>query len=137
MAHLDKHKLISARQHVCFFFKNSCGNQMTTVINDWVYILDSKGQMDTFTMDFEKAFEIDQNNRCVSTSAPNPDFCGKPAFLLPFKIKKKKSIIFPNILKSIVKLLFSYNVLKRVSFGSKDCTKELKLECAHFLGQTS
>ena len=32
--------------------------------------------------------------------------------------------------------LFRY-VLKRVSFGSKDCTKELKLECAYFLGQTS
>ena len=28
-------------------------------------------------------------------------------------------------------------VLKRVSFGSKDCTKELKLECAYFLGQNS
>ena len=28
-------------------------------------------------------------------------------------------------------------VLKRVSFGSKDCTKEMKLECAYFLGQTS
>ena len=28
-------------------------------------------------------------------------------------------------------------VLKRVSFGSKDCTKELKLERAYFLGQSS
>ena len=28
-------------------------------------------------------------------------------------------------------------VLERVSFGNKDCTKELKLECAYFLGQTS
>ena len=28
-------------------------------------------------------------------------------------------------------------VLKRVSFGSKDCTKEPKPECAYFLGQTS
>ena len=28
-------------------------------------------------------------------------------------------------------------VLKRISFGSKDCTKELKLECTNFLGQTS
>ena len=28
-------------------------------------------------------------------------------------------------------------VLKRVSFGSKDCTKDLKLECAYFLGQAS
>ena len=31
---------------------------------------------------------------------------------------------------------FEY-VLKRVSFGSKDCTKELKPECSYFLGQTS
>ena len=29
------------------------------------------------------------------------------------------------------------NVLKRVSFGSKDYTKELKLEYAYILGQTS
>ena len=28
-------------------------------------------------------------------------------------------------------------VFKMASFGSKDFTKELKLECAHFLGQTS
>ena len=28
-------------------------------------------------------------------------------------------------------------VLKSVSFESKDCIKELKLECAYFLGQTS
>ena len=28
-------------------------------------------------------------------------------------------------------------VLKRVSFGSKDCTRELKLECTYFLGQAS
>ena len=28
-------------------------------------------------------------------------------------------------------------VLKRVFFGSKDCTKELKPECIYFLGQTS
>ena len=29
------------------------------------------------------------------------------------------------------------HILKRLSFGSKDCTKELKLECAYCLGQTS
>ena len=28
-------------------------------------------------------------------------------------------------------------VLKKLSFGSKECTEELKLECASFLGQTS
>ena len=27
-------------------------------------------------------------------------------------------------------------VLKRVSFGRKECTIELKIECAYFLGQT-
>ena len=36
-------------------------------------------------------------------------------------------------------VLYTYvqYVLKSLSFGSKDCTKELKLECAYFLGQTS
>ena len=29
------------------------------------------------------------------------------------------------------------SLLKRLSFGSKGCTEELKLECASFLGQTS
>ena len=33
--------------------------------------------------------------------------------------------------------MFHKCVLKRVSFGSRDCTKELKLECAYLLGQTS
>ena len=28
-------------------------------------------------------------------------------------------------------------VLKKLSFGSKECTKELKLECANYLGMTS
>ena len=28
-------------------------------------------------------------------------------------------------------------VLKKLSFGSKECTKELKLECANYLGQIS
>ena len=30
---------------------------MTTVINDWAKILDNRGQVDTFILDFEKAFE--------------------------------------------------------------------------------
>ena len=44
--------------------------------------------------------------------------------------------VLHGFLKRRPKLVFEY-VLKRVSFGSKDCTKELKLECAYFLGQTS
>ena len=36
-------------------------------------------------------------------------------------------------MKGLGQGVFKY-VLKRVSFGSKDCTKELKPECAYFLG---
>ena len=39
--------------------------------------------------------------------------------------------------KTLLKDHPSYiDVLKRVSLGSKDCTKELKLECAYFLDIT-
>ena len=55
IAHLDEHKLLSDRQHA--FMKNrSCETQLITVINDWANILDA-GQVDTFVLDFEKAFD--------------------------------------------------------------------------------
>ena len=56
MAHLDEHQLLSNRQHA--FRKRHCCEtqlQLTTVINDWVKILDKGGQVDTFILDFEKA----------------------------------------------------------------------------------
>ena len=34
--------------------KDSCETQLTMVINDWAKILDSRGQVDTFILDFEK-----------------------------------------------------------------------------------
>ena len=56
IAHLDEHKLLSDRQHA--FRKNlSCETQLITVINDWAKILDAGGQVDTFILDFEKAFD--------------------------------------------------------------------------------
>ena len=55
MAHLDEHELLSDRQHA-FRKWHSCETQLTTVINDWAKILDKKGQVDTFILDFEKAF---------------------------------------------------------------------------------
>ena len=56
MAHLDEHKLLSDRQHA--FRKNhSCETQLITVINDWAKSLDAGGQVDTFMLDFEKAFD--------------------------------------------------------------------------------
>ena len=55
MAHLDEYKLLSDRQHA-FRKGHSCETQLTTVINDWAKILDNSGQVDTFILDFEKAF---------------------------------------------------------------------------------
>ena len=56
MAHLDEYKLLSDRQHA-FRKGHSCETQLTTVINDWAKILDNRGQIDTFILDFEKAFD--------------------------------------------------------------------------------
>ena len=56
MAHLDEHKLLSGWQHA-FRKGRSCESQLTTVINDWAKILDNRGQVDTFILDFEKAFD--------------------------------------------------------------------------------
>ena len=39
------------------FMKNrSCETQLIIVINDWTKILDAGGQVDTFKLDFQKAF---------------------------------------------------------------------------------
>ena len=56
MAHLDEHELLSDRPHA-FRKWHSCETQLTTVINDWAKILDKKGQVDTFILDFKKAFD--------------------------------------------------------------------------------
>ena len=55
MAHLDEYKL-SDRQHA-FRKRHSCETQLTMVINDWTKILDNGGEVDTFIVDFEKAFD--------------------------------------------------------------------------------
>ena len=56
MAHLDEYQLLSDRQHA-FRKRHSCETQLTTVINDRVKILDKGGQVNTFILDFEKAFD--------------------------------------------------------------------------------
>ena len=53
MAHLDRYKLLSDRQHA-FRKGHSCETQFTTVINDWAKIMDNRGQVDTIILDFEK-----------------------------------------------------------------------------------
>ena len=56
MAHLDEYKLPSDRQHA-IRKGHSCETQFTTVIIDWAKILDNRGQVETFILDFEKAFD--------------------------------------------------------------------------------
>ena len=56
MAHLDEHHLLSDRQHA-FRKRHSCEIQLTAVINDWVKFLDKGGQVNTFILHFEKAFD--------------------------------------------------------------------------------
>ena len=60
MAHLDEHKLLSDKQHA-FRKWHSCETQLVMVINDWAKILDNKGQVNTFILDFEKAFNTPQH----------------------------------------------------------------------------
>ena len=40
--------------------RHSCETQLTTIINDWVKILDKRGQVDTVILYFEKAFDTRQ-----------------------------------------------------------------------------
>ena len=56
MAHLDEYKLLSDRQHA-FRKGHSCETRLTTVINGLAKILDNRGQVDTFMLDFETAFD--------------------------------------------------------------------------------
>ena len=56
MAHLEEHKLLSNKQHA-FRKWHSFETQLVMVINDWAKILDNKGQVNTFILDFEKAFD--------------------------------------------------------------------------------
>ena len=56
MGHLGQYNLLSDKQHA-FRKWHSCETQLITVINDWAKILDKKGQVDTFILDFEKAFD--------------------------------------------------------------------------------
>ena len=53
---IDEYKLLSDRQHA-FRKRHSYEIQLTTVINDWAKILDNGGQVDTFILDFKKAFD--------------------------------------------------------------------------------
>ena len=61
MSHFDEHKLLSDKQHA-FRKWYSCETQLATMINDWAKILDNKGQVDTFILDFEKHLTLPHIN---------------------------------------------------------------------------
>ena len=48
----------SQTDNIHFKKRHSCETQLTTVINDWAKILDNCLQVDTFILDFKKAFDI-------------------------------------------------------------------------------
>ena len=56
MAHLDEYELLPDRQNALRKW-HICETQLTTVINDWTKILDKRVQVDSFILDFEKAFD--------------------------------------------------------------------------------
>ena len=57
--------LLSDRQHA-FRKRHSCETQLTTVINDWAKLLDNRGQVDTFILDFDKAFDTPHHEHLKS-----------------------------------------------------------------------
>ena len=56
MAYLDELRFLSEKQHA-FRKWHSCETQLIKVIDDWAKILDKRGQVDAFILDFEKAFD--------------------------------------------------------------------------------
>ena len=56
IVHLEEHKLLSDWKYT-LRKRRSYEIQLTTVRNDWVKMLDNERQMDTFILDFEKAFD--------------------------------------------------------------------------------
>ena len=61
MGHLDQYNILSDKQH-SFRKLHSSETQLNTVINDWAKILDKKGQVDTFILDFEKLLTLLHTN---------------------------------------------------------------------------
>ena len=56
MKHLEKHNIITDKQHA-FRKYHSCETQLCTVVNDWAKELDKGNQVDIFFLDLEKAFD--------------------------------------------------------------------------------
>ena len=56
MKHLDQNNILTEHQHA-FRKGRSCETQLINVVNDWTQGLDKGLQIDSFVLDFEKAFD--------------------------------------------------------------------------------
>ena len=98
MTHLVEHKLLSDRQHA-FRKRHSCETQLITVINDWAKILDKGGQIDTFILDFEKAFDIPQHE-LFKSKLYGYGICGKTLKWINSFLCFRQQRVVINVIKS-------------------------------------
>ena len=56
MKHFEANKILTDKQHA-FRKSRSCETQLINVVNDWAKSLDMGLQIDSFVLDFEKAFD--------------------------------------------------------------------------------
>ena len=56
MKHLDQNNIITEHQHA-FRKCRSCETQLIIVANDWTQALDNDLQIDSFILNFKKAFD--------------------------------------------------------------------------------
>ena len=64
MRHLDKHKILTNRQHG-FRTKHSCESQLILTVHDLAQSLDRRTPLDMIIMDFSKAFDTVPHNRLL------------------------------------------------------------------------
>ena len=64
MRHLDRHKILTDKQHG-FRAKHSCETQLLQTVHDLAHSLDKRKQTDIIIMDFSKAFDSVPHNRLL------------------------------------------------------------------------
>ena len=76
MAHLDELSFLSEKQYA-FRKWHSCETKLITVVDDWAKILDKQGQVDTFILDFEKAFDTPSPHELLKANCLAMELEGK------------------------------------------------------------
>ena len=92
MAHPDEHKLLSEKQRA-FRKWHSCETQFATVIKDWAKVLDNKGQVDTFILDFEKTFDATPQELFIRKLFSYGIGCKKMKWINAFPCYRKQRVV--------------------------------------------